>query len=659
MTDLFADPSIGTISTAPRRRAPGQVAAARAWNWPRGELPSVWIPKNIYLPPSVSSVPGYLSFNARPWWRPVVDWTVEPGVQKMFWVAGAQSSKTTTCTGLTAWGAKHRAGMVAWYREKEAAVEEFCEKTLYQIYRNSPNLMAILSRNGRDAIRKKGGLMFESGGSLIIASVGSPSAMISRSPWLLFIDELDKCYRNNAGIGDLIKSAEKRILTHRSVGRIVANSTPTDDDAGIWPHWLSSQQWEWIIDCPDCGWRGPMSFFGFAPDGSKIIDNSNIDFEDMRGGYRWARLADGSHPDPDRLRESDAVWYECPCCAHRTYEKGRSALVLGGSLECMTPGVSSHSRAVHLPSTTAPEYTFAKVASDFLAARHSPSQIVTFRNDTLALPRISRKGASIVVSTLELLRDMSWIQGREGPAQIPKIPAWVEQIYLGVDAQQVEFWAVLEGVGYEGESIVLWAGRIDSKEDLRYLDTMIWQREDGAYLSLSSGGIDTGDGNRTQELYYLISRLSRFLALKGNRSIDRPIVKGNVDFKLPDGSVAEQGLTLYSWHTTTFQDTLQSQIDLGAGTGAGALHVPSDCPREWYEHIRAERRVEVTVKDRPVWVWKPTYVGAPNHLRDAHAMCKVLAFLDGWANQPRPLPMSAAQQAEYLAMISGRPVSEK
>jgi hypothetical protein len=240
-----------------------------------------------------------------------------------------------------------------------------------------------------------------------------------------------------------------------------------------------------------------------------------------------------------------------------------------------------------------------------------------------------------------------------GPTRIPKIPSWVERIYFAADAQKVEFWGILEGVGFEGETMVLWAGRIDSKEDLRALDTHIWEREDGAFMSLSHAGIDTGDGNRTHELYEFISRRNLFLALKGNRRLDRAILRNNVDFKRPDGSVSEQGIALYSWHTTTFQDALQAQIDLGMGSGAGALHLPADCPREWYEHIRNERRVEKFIDGMVRRVWTPVYESAPQHLRDAHCMTKVLAFMDGWANQPRPAAMAPEEKAKYLAALSG------
>lgn len=652
MSDLLAE--LDLARPAMRPLPLGQLDAARAWTWPRHSQPSVWMPQNVYVPGSATSRPGRYSFSGRPTWKPIVDWAVEPGRLVAAIISPSQSGKSVNMAGLTGWGASTRPGTIMWYRETEPKVKEFVENVLIPIYRNSPSLARLLHSNSREALRKTG-LRFDSGGALITDTVGGKSSMVSRSPWMVVLDELDKCYDSNKGIsGDLVEAATKRVLTHRSLGHVICPSTPTLDDKGIWLLWLKSQQWEWCIPCPDCGVIESLSFFGRTEDGQFVIDNTGIDKSLLHGGVRWPRLEDGSHPDPDRLMESNGAWYECPHCGFRTHDQDRANLVRSGSLTCITPERSPLYSAVHQTAMLFPEYSFSRCAAEFLKARHSPALMVNFRNDVLALPRTTKKQKAIEVSTLEMLRSSTWSQGSGGPRDIGPIPSWVQRVYFAADAQKVEFWGVLEGVGYEGESQVLWAGRIDSKRDIQDLDTHIWRRQDGAFLSLNRGGIDTGDGNRTHELYYMISRLSNFVALKGNSRLDKPMVLSNQDIRSPDGSVAVEGIVLYSWNTTHFQDQLQNQIDLGAGVGAGALHLPSDCPREWFVHIRGEHRVEELVKGIPKWVWKPVYASAPNHLRDAHGMCKVLAHLDGWSNEPRPIPVTGAEQADYLSLISGR-----
>jgi len=569
MSDLFTGVDVGFLNHQRPRRPPGRRAAAQAWHWPRETLPSEWMEQNLFLPPTVSYVPGRFSFESRPWWKTFVDWTIEPGRQILLAIASSQSGKSATCTGLTGWGADTRPGRILWLRETGPKVEEFLSDTLIPIYTHSPKLANILRKNGREAIRKSG-LRFDSGGSLVTDTVGGKSALVSRSPWMVVLDELDKCYENNRGLGDLLGAATKRILTHRTLGRAFGISTPTFDDKGIWEQWLKSQQWEWNLPCPTCGVNESLSFFGRTEDGQAINDLTGIDSSLLKGGIRWDRLADGSHPDPGRLLEARSAWYECPHCGHRTSENEKALFVRSGALECMTPERASYQTAMHISGMLSPDYTWSLIAKQFLSALHRPSEMVTFRNETLALPQTTRSEKIVLVSELDDLKKSSnYMQGTDGVLSIPPIPKGVERLYFAADAQKVEFWGVLEGVGYEGESWTLWTGRIDSKEDIRQIDTAIWKREDGALLSLARGGIDTSDGNRTHELYHLISTMSNFVSLKGNRNLSKPLIWSNQNFKLPDGSVSDMEIKLYSWFTTHFQDVLQNQISRGYGTGAG------------------------------------------------------------------------------------------
>lgn len=644
---------VDLLEQTPRRRQPpGRRTAARAWNIVRPPRPSAFAESSIFLPPGTSFTPGRFSFDARPWWRAIIDLLVEPGVQVLSVPAGSQGAKSTTAIAATAWGAKYRPGAVQWLRESGPKVEEVIRDKLVPIYQHSPGLADVL-RDGRDGIRKNG-LRFRNGGYLIPDSVGSKSAVQGRDPWLVVLDELDKCILLNPKMGDLVERALKRILTWRSIGRVLALSTPSHDNVGIWAQWVKSRQMEWLIPCPDCGVVESLSFFGRLADGTAPVDQSGIDSSLFRGGIRWPRLADGEHPDPAMLHASGAAWYECPHCGHRTGEDGRSPFIHSGSLECTTPDVPPYRTAAHLPGLLFPEYSWSRIAAEFLAIKHNPGKLVVWRNETLALPQTSRKENAVQISTLTSLKDERLFQGTDGPLEIPPVPKGVERIFFAADAQKVEFWGVLEGVGYDGETWKLWSGRIDSKEDLRKIDSAIWKREDGAFLSLSRGAIDTGDGNRTHELYHFISTLSNFYALKGKRNTSRPITLSNLDFKLPNGDVSPIGITLYTWWTTHFQDILQGQLDMGVGFGPGSLHIPSDTRREWYQHIAGEHRVEDTVDGQTQWIWRPIYVSAPNHLRDAHAMVKVVEYLDGWLNVERPRLPPAEFMGDYLRAISGK-----
>lgn len=641
------------VDPMPKRRPiPGRRMAIRSWRIPKVPRPSEWMPQNIVIPPGISATPGRFSFDARPWWIPVVDWAADQNRKVICAIAGSQGGKSTHIMGLTGWRAATLPAPVTWFRESGPKTTEAIRETLIPIYQASPNLRRIL-REDRDAVRKDG-LRFESGGYLIADSIGGKSAAQGRSPALCCVDELDKCILLNPKLGDLMDRLLKRVLTWDVLGKLYAISTPSYDNKGIWAEWLVSQQWEWIVPCPNCGREAPLSFFGFLEDGSCPVDLTGIDATLLHGGVRWPRLADGEHPDPSRLLASKAAWYECPACGHRIDDANKQTEIHKGALQNRTPDVSGYKTAAHLPGLLFPEYSWSRLASEFLAARHSPSKMVVLRNEVLALPQTTRKEKPVTINSLDSLKIHYYRQGTAGPCEVQKIPKGVERIYFAADAQKVEFWGILEGVGYEGESWTLWAGRLDSKEQIRRVASAIWTREDEAMLGLSLGGIDTGDGNRTHELYQFIASLPRFMALKGRRATEKVLQFSNQDIRLPNGHVIESGIQLYNWQTTHFQDALQQQIDLGGGAGAGALHIPDDVPREWMDHIRSEHRVERLVDGRPQWIWEPVFASAPNHLRDAHCMAKVLAYHDGWGCKPRAPMLSETEREEYLKIISGQ-----
>jgi phage terminase large subunit GpA-like protein len=597
------------------------------------------MPENLYLPPGISAVPGRFSFAARPYWARFVDFFDEPGRELICAVASSQSAKSMTIAGLSGWGADTHAGQVLWLRETSDRAVEYATDKLVPIYMASPRLARLL-RQGRDAFTKDG-LRFDHG-ALRLDGAGSKTAAQGRDPWLAIVDEYDKCVSQNRNLGDLAGRMLKRILTHRGTGRVALLSTPTDEDKGVWPIWEASQQWLWIVPCAECGARHPLEF-------AHQVDSET---GDVVGGIKWPRLEDGSHPDPDRLLASRMAYYECPACLHRTSEEGKSGLVLSGSLENQTPDRPGNWTAMRLSGLNSPDYTWSAIASEFLKAKGKPAKMVVFRTETLALPNERKGSRPITLDSITALRDsFSW--GTDGPRILPPIPARVQHLYAGVDAQRVDFWMVLLGQGYEGESWVLWAGRVGSKSDLMALEHTQWTREDGVPLWLDAAGLDCRDGNRTDELYRFVAGSSRFRALMGSRTVKTPVKHSKQDFKDPHtNQVFDGAVNLTTWHTTHFQDILQGQIDRGPGQGAGALHLPADVSREYIEHLKSERRQEILIDGVPTEVWKPLTDATPNHMRDAHCMGLVVAALDGWGFMPNPHDDPELHKA-YLAAVSG------
>lgn len=631
---------------------PGQEAAAHAWSWPRLPRPSIWIPQHIFLPPGVSHVPGRLSFVGRPYMIPVVDSIIQPGRRIIALLAGSQQGKSLTCAGLSAWAGKHRPGSIFWMREDEKSVNEFWALKLSKIYHSSPALLDIMQA-GRGS--KSHGIQFVNGAALTLGHAGSPTAAQGRDPWLIFSDEHEKSIKKNPHLGDLLSRLEKRILTHRSLGRIFIPSTPFEEDAGMWQIWKNAHQEMWFVECPLCHTHHPIEF---SYDQGEAGDEE--DEKIRRGGVRWPRLEDGSHPDPMRLKASGDAYWECPTCEFRVTEAAKQGFINAGQMLSVTPDRTLDLSAFRIPGLVSPDYTWSAIAAEFVAALKSPAKMVTFRTEVQVLPARDTR-SRVRISTLEALaKDTGFRMFRDhpprGPRNIPEVPNDVERIYFAADAQKIEFWGNLVGMGYEGRARLLWAGRIDSKEDIRALDLATWRRQDGTLLYLSKGGIDTNDGNRTEELYQFIRTLTNFVPLRGKRNTTKPIVFGNQDVKDPrTGKVQDLALVVHTWWTTFFQDALQTALDLGPGDGPRGISLPIDTPREWFEHIRNEVRKEILVDGHPTMVWTPVTRNAPQHLRDSMCMALVLAMLDdGWIYKERLPDLNETDEEEILRIMQGK-----
>lgn len=602
--------------------------------------PSEWMESNLVLPPGVSAVGGRLSFRARPYWRPVLDACTEYGRRQILVLSGSQTGKSLGIGGLTAHAAKSRAGGILWMRENEKSVNEYYQSHIRPIYMATSALRDVLSY-GRSDLRGDG-VTFANGARLILRHAGSKTGAQSSDPWLAVVDEYDKCLEKNPGEGDLGERMLQRILTHRSLGRSYLVSTPTEDDKGIWALWEKCHQEVWSVRCPNCDGLFPLEFEYEIPETES----------DRVGGVRWPRLEDGSHPDPDRLLSSGEAYWECPSCAERVSDGEKPRLIQGGEYQRATPDRGLYSSGFRISGLASPDITWTEAAARFLRALNRPAAMTQFRREVLTLPREVRNHRK-QVSRLESLRT-SWrstpAQGTPGPTNIPPIPRGVERIYFAADAQKVEFWGVLLGIGYEGQAWLLWAGRIDSKDEMLKIDLASWMREDGSRLWLSMGGIDANDGNRTEELCRLIAKLNKFRALRGSRRTTAPITAGRRDFRDPEtGKVVDESIPFYTWLTTYYQDVLQNALDLGPGDGPRAFHLPDDVPREWFDHIRGETRREKIIDGQLRQVWEPVTKASPNHLRDANAMAYVLADMDGWLYQ-EPLPeLSASDMKDVLS----------
>lgn len=600
----------------------------KAWMPRVAPEPSAWVEGGgVIMPSSVAARGngGRLSFRTRPYWRAVLGWFAQPGVEVIVVVVASQCGKTTLDIALALYAAEWLPGPGLFLMPSEEHAEDLVRDRLRPIFQASP-----FGRGIKAQALRLGGVTFPGGGSLNVIGVGSPNALKGRPARVVIFDEYDEALRYGRAAGSPLERAKTRTRTYGSLARVVVTSTPTAETEGIWPEWESSRRHEWHVPCPECGQY-------------QALEMSRI---------WWPRNAQGDHSEsPGRIAAEDLARYECAHCNAMWGDAQKRQAVSSGRAVCINPEAPIAKVGIHISVLYSPDVTLSQIAAQFLEALADPDKLTQFRNEWLAEP--IRKVIKTASTDQAHLATLGW-DGYHMPApdwwrgeDIPRAPDFVRGVTWGFDVQGSEVWGLCRGWGDHGESIVLWCGKFAGADDIEDAATAFrreWIIQGGEVVRPRRGMMDSG--YRTHEVYRVCARTPGLMPSKGRQDGTLPMSMSQVDRQDANRRTVGRIELAILW-TTYWQDQVESSLSAGPGRGRGVCHLPSNPPAYLYRHLVAERKVAVKRPNGTTgYVWKAH--SHENHLRDcmvystaAAGHCRLLDLRPSSAVPPVVLELPA------------------
>lgn len=410
------------------------------------------------------------------------------------------------------------------------------------------------------------------GGSLKILAARAPRNLRRHTARRFYADEVDGMEVTKEG--DPIKLGEKRTESYAD-RKLVRGSTPALDVTSIISKsYEESDKRIFKIACPHC---------------------------DHRFELLW------EHIKYERSRPEEATAF-CPECGSGIDERLKPQLVEAGGWEITAPHVAGHAGfQINALVSLQPQATWPKLAQEYEQARKiGPSALQVFHNTVLGLP------------WSETLIDMTEGEARKrvedfglsfdatiGEWQV-KLPPEVVYITAGVDVQISRLEVGLVGWSENGHRWFLGQVVLGGSTLL----TTTWDRLDallqsklphplGGEIGIDAAGIDSGDGNRTQQVYNFVSNKAerKIIAIKG-RAGPHPVLKRSAQ-KRKSRHAQRAGVTPYLVGVDQVKADLLSAFGLEKDK-AKALRFSNTLDEDWFIQFTSERRKVTYRQGRPV-----------------------------------------------------------
>ena len=507
---------------------------------PRSPL-SEWIEREVRLPEGVSAQPGRVRL--WPFQREIADAIGDPGIERVTIVKPVRVGFTTLLTSAIASYVANDPAPILALLPTEADCRDYVVSDLEPLFAASP---AVANTLADDSERNTLLSRRFPGGSLKVVAARAPRNLRRRTARVLVIDEADGM--EATAEGSAVTLAERRTLSFPD-RKIVLGSTPVfEETSHVLRAYAQSDQRVFEVPCPECGER------------AEIL---------------WPQI---TWPPGEPQK---AAW-ACPGCGSVIEEKHKPTMVAAGRWRPTRPEITGHA-GFRLNALVSPHEnaSWAKLATEFMAAKDEPTALQVFVNTALAQ---GWRGAGD-----ELAEDD--LAARAEPWGLEAVPADVLALTAGCDVQhdrlEVTFlgWAE-DNTAYVLGHRVLW-GQWDDDGTWRDLDALLRQTFPhalGGRIGLDAVCVDAGDGTtmRAVEAFCRPRLRRKVFPIKGMAG-NRPVIE-----RVGGQSKAAKRLWIVG------VDTAKGQLFSRAARGE-TLRFSADLPAVWYEQFASER---VTVRYR-------------------------------------------------------------
>ncbi|QSA97133.1 phage terminase large subunit family protein [Methylococcus sp. EFPC2] len=512
----------------------------------------------------------------------------------------------------------------------------------------APLTRKVAKRKHRDSKNSAETKEFE-GGTAWFLSARSASNLSEASARYVVVDEVDRILREIKGEGDTVGLVEKRQTTYGRKAKGLYISSPTEEDASrIEELYREGNQHQYHVPCPHCGELQALEW-----------ENFFYELNAEGRGRAWmVCIRNGciieEHAKPVMLPDVKAG--------------GRAEWIPSapGNGETWSYEISSLYAPLGWVSwlALAREYDEAKKAADI----GDREKLQVFYNTRLARTWSSKNA----VVKPEKLRE----KAEAYPLGIVPMPALSLTATVDVQGNRLECQIVGWGPGPTGlEAWIVGTHILYGDPTLREvwseLDELLKtpvRHASGALFVIRAVGIDSGDGDSTQEVYefcrprsrrYVAGKLQAVLAVKGASQAKKPVIAGSpskVEYNYR-GKPIMGGTQLWNIGTDTAKDWIYNRLNLA---GQIAIHTSDQLPIQFYEQLLSEAKTTRWVKGKRRTSYELIKRGSRNEQLDLMvynlAMANFLG-LDRYTAERWEKLRAALVQIDLLTELDAQPVA--
>lgn len=356
--------------------------------------PSEWAEKNRYLPPSVTSMPGYYRFAVSPYLREIVDCLgVDSPVREVSVMKGVQIGYTSGVTeNAIGYFISHVKTAPLMFVTADAELAQLrLDSYILPMLQNS-NLVHLITSSDDGNTRKTGKtrkkLEWLGGGWLVPFGAQNANKLRSLSIRGLFEDENDGWPGAVGKDGDPEVLVEARTKAYEDTRKICRGSTPLIKGVSrIEKKFLEGDQRHYFVSCLNCNYQQTFGAQRRDPSiGLYGWRHTNPDTGEVTG-FLWE--TDGGLLVPGSVR------WVCHKCSHPHVNDDKTRLLdpnHGAEWLPTAKPIAPDVRSYHLPGLYSPVgmYTWESCVRDFLSAWDEqrnevkdPEKLQVFYNNVL------------------------------------------------------------------------------------------------------------------------------------------------------------------------------------------------------------------------------------------------------------------------------------
>ncbi len=573
----------------------------QAWMPPSLLTVSEWADRYRILTPLTSAEPGKWRTERTPYLKGIMDTFNNPFVEEITIMASTQVGKTESILNILAYIIDQDAGPVLLVYPRIDDAKSMSQNRIKPMLESSPELAQHLPRN-YDEFKLLEYRLDKM--NVYFAGSNSPADLASKPIRYLLLDEIDKYPRFSGKEADPIKLATERTRTFWN-RKIVKVSTPTTHDGYIYREYKKARQLRYYVPCPYCS---KYQFLIFTQ-------------------IKWPQ----EERDHEKISSLKLAYYECRKCGKQIDDQQKQQIIRKGvwaqeESEILQDGTVKNTDlfvkhvGFWINALYSPWLTFSDIVSEFLKSKNYTELLMNFVNSWLA-EIWQEKSEETRPDRLRKLCG-NYIEG--------VVPDGVVTLTAGVDVQKDHFYIVIRGWGYNEESWLIRACRVESwnaVEDV-ILRTHYKKEHADEVMAVRLACIDSQ--YRTDEVHdFCRTHRDICRAVQGKDFLpgNNPYQFSRIDRK-PDKKPLRRGLVLYRINLMFFKNKINRMVHADRGDPA-QWHLFKDINDDYLIQFCAEAKfIEVNKKTGTTsQIWKLKHAGAPNHYWDCEVYCVSAAYM--------------------------------